>query len=368
MAVRLVSNPPNPYLSQHRELLEPPPPVKVEVYEENAKTILSDNDSPDIPFRWSLNPYRGCQHACAYCYARPYHEYLGMGPGTDFDTKLVVKVNAAELLRKELAAAQRRTMKPSSRPAKSGVVDSVCFSGVTDCYQPLEAVYRITRACLEVCLEFRMPISVITKSYLVMRDAHLLAGLQRAAGAVVYQSIPFADDKLARLIEPQAPSPSRRFDAMRRLTAAGIPVGVMVSPIIPGLNDKEIPDVLRRAAEAGAGFANYTALRLPGSVEDVFMERLKSALPLRAARVEARIREMRGGKLNETRFGARMSGDGEYWQSIRSLFKVSAARFGLASTYQRRVGAMPEAAGSPPILERHTQSDSGKADQLRFDF
>lgn len=316
MALKLIANPPNPYLSQYREWLGPPPAVKVEVYEEHAKSVVTENDSPDIPFRWSVNPYRGCQHACAYCYARPYHEYLGMGAGTDFDTKLVAKVNAAELLRKELA-------KPKLRG------QPICFSGVTDCYQPIEVTYKLTQECLRVCLETGNPVSIITKSFLVMRDALLIAQIGRTVGAEVYQSVPFADDKLARLIEPQAPPPSKRFEAMRRLTEAGVTVGVMVAPIIPGLNDKEIPEVLRRAAECGARSAHYTALRLPGSVAEVFMERLNTAMPLRAKRVESRIREMRGGELNETRFGKRMRGEGEYWETIRSLFRLSVQRYGL---------------------------------------
>lgn len=316
MTLRLIANPPNPYLSEHREWLGPAPPVDIEVYEERAKSILSENDSPDIGFRWSVNPYRGCQHACAYCYARPTHEYLSMGAGTDFDTKLIAKVNAPELLRRAF-----------SKPAWER--ESVCFSGVTDCYQPIEAVYRLTRQCLEVCLEFRNRVSIITKSYLIMRDAELLAQLHRATGAVVYQSIAFADDKIAKLIEPHAPPPSRRFDAMKKLREAGVAIGVMVAPIIPGLNDREIPEILARAGELGAKSAGYTPLRLSGSVAKVFMERIKEAMPLRAARIEARIREMRGGGLNDSRFGHRMRGNGEYWDSIQALFRISAERAGI---------------------------------------
>lgn len=311
-----VSNPPNPYLSAHHEWLEPPPPARVEVYEEHAKSILSENDSPDIPFRWSVNPYRGCQHACAYCYARPYHEYLGFGAGTDFETKLVAKVNSGELLREAF-----------SRKGWRG--EQVNFSGVTDCYQPLEAVYKLTRACLEVCLEFRNPAAVVTKSFLVMRDAELFARLNQSAAATVYQSIPFADDATARLIEPQAPSPSRRLEAMRRLTAAGVPVGVLIAPLIPGLNDREMPEILERAAEAGAKWAGYMPLRLPGNVRPVFLERLAAAMPDRAARVEARIREMRQGRLNESAFGARMRGQGNYWESVEDLFRMARDRAGL---------------------------------------
>lgn len=316
MRLQPIDNPPNPYLSQHAEWLEPPPPAKLEIYEEASGSVLTRNDSPDLPFTWSINPYRGCQHACAYCYARPYHEYLGFGAGTDFDTKLVVKTNAADLLREALA---KRSWKG----------ERINFSGITDCYQPIEAAYGITRACLRVCLEFRNPVAVVTKSFLVVRDADLLSEIDRAAGAHVYVSIPFADAKMAAMIEPQAPPPGRRFEAVRRLTEAGLNVGVMVAPIIPGLNDREIPAILEQAARAGAKSANYTALRLSGSVRPVFLQRLEQAMPKRAKRVINRIRDIRGGKLNENRFGKRMGGEGPYWASVKSLFEISRSQFGL---------------------------------------
>lgn len=337
--MKLVSNPPNPYISTYHEWLEPPPPAKLEIYEETAKSILSENDSPDVPFRWSVNPYRGCQHACAYCYARPYHEYLGLGAGTDFETKLVVKLNAADLLR---TAFSKRGWRG----------ERVNFSGVTDCYQPLEAVYGVTRACLEVCRDFANPVAIVTRSYLVMRDAELLAEIDRVADAAVFESIPFADDALARLIEPQAPPPSRRFDAMRKLTAAGVRVGVLVAPVIPGLNDREIPAILKRSAEAGARQACFMPLRLPGNVASVFLERLHAALPDRAARVEARIREMRGGALTESRFVDRMRGEGEYWRSVQDLFEVHRERNGLKSASDSatsRQASKPRGASGPPI-------------------
>lgn len=311
-----VANPPNPYTSRHAEWLEPPPPARVEVYEETARSILSENDSPDLPFRWSVNPYRGCQHACAYCYARPYHEYLELGAGTDFDTKLVVKTNAPELL----AAAFSR---------KSWRREAVNFSGVTDCYQPLEAGWLLTQRCLGVCLEYRNPVMVVTKGYLVVRDAELLAELNRRAGATVCISVPFASDKTARKIEPQAPPPSRRFAAIRRLRQSGVPVGVLVAPVIPGLSDSEIPEILEQAADAGATSASFVALRLPSSVQPVFWERLKQSMPLRADRIEKRIRDIRGGELTSAALGRRMTGEGVYWDGIRRLFEVSAARFGL---------------------------------------
>jgi DNA repair photolyase len=316
LKLRPIDNPPNPYLSQHAEWLEPPPEARVEVYEETSGSVLSRNDSPDIPFTWSINPYRGCQHACAYCYARTYHEYLGMGAGTDFDTKIVVKTNAAELLREELSK-------------KNWKRESINFSGITDCYQPIEAAYGITRACLEVCLALCNPVAVVTKSFLVVRDADLLARLNEAGSARVFVSIPFADAETAKLIEPQAPPPARRFEAVRRLSEAGVPVGVFVAPIIPGLNDRDVPRILEQAAAAGAQSASYTALRLPGSVEAVFLQRLQEAMPQRAKRVLNRLRDIRGGELSDSRFGKRMRGSGVYWESIRDLFEMSKTRYGL---------------------------------------
>jgi DNA repair photolyase len=313
--MKRLENPPNPYESSHREWLEPPPRVQVEVYEEQVRSALAENDSPDVPFRWSCNPYRGCQHACAYCYARTTHEYLGYGAGTDFDAKLVVKVNVAQ-----------RLAEAFSRPGWQG--ESVHFSGATDCYQPLEAVYGLTRRCLEVCREYRNPAAVATKSYLVVRDADLLAELSRAAGAQVCISIPMTDRQMTRALEPQAPTPERRFDAIRRLAAAGVPVGVIVAPVILGLTDREVPTVLQRAREAGATRASYVPLRLPGSVGEVFLTRLRRELPLHARRVEQRMRDLRGGRLNDPRFGHRMRGAGSYWDSVAQLFELWRDRLG----------------------------------------
>ncbi len=366
--LRCMENPPNPYETEYRQWLEPPPAAQVEVYEERARSILSENDSPDIGFRWSVNPYRGCQHACAYCYARPTHEYLNLGAGTDFETKLIAKVNAPELLR---AAFSRRGWQG----------ESVCFSGVTDCYQPIEASYGLTRRCLEVCREFANPVSIVTKGCLVLRDAGLLAELNRVAEAVVFVSVAFADDATARSLEPQAPPPSRRMEAIRALAAAGVPVGVMVAPIIPGLNDKEIPTILRRAAESGARTAAYVPLRLPGSVAPVFLSRLHEAMPQRARRIESRIREMRGGRLNDPRFGKRMKGEGPYWESIRSLFRVTAQRCGLslgaysAAEPDPSSGERPDSAGlanaivNRPAAElKGNPPEPSRVQQLRFDF
>ncbi len=345
MNLRRVDNPPNPYLSRHAEWLEPPPGVRIEVYEETARSILSHNDSPDVPFSWSVNPYRGCGHGCSYCYARTYHEYLGYGAGTDFETKLVVKCNAPDLLR---VALRRKRWKG----------ETINFSGITDAYQPIEASYRLTRRCLEVCLAFRNPAVVVTKSFLVVRDAELLAELSRRAASAVYVSIPFADHETARLFEPYAPSPSRRFEAIRRLRAAGVPVGVIVSPVIPGLNDSHIPRILEQAADAGAQSASFTALRLPGSVEEVFCKRLREAMPLRAKRVINRLRDIRGGCVDTSRFGERMRGSGPYWETIRNLFHISKRRYGLGDT----------SAPDPTPAKVYREPRKVKDAQLAFDF
>jgi len=362
MQLRRVDNPPNPYLSQHAEWLEPPPPARLEICEETSGSILSRNDSPDLPFTWSANPYRGCQHACAYCYARPYHEYLGLGAGTDFDTKLIVKRNAADLLREAFRKA-------------TWTRELVNFSGITDCYQPIEASYGITRACLQVCLEFANPVAVVTKGFLVVRDADVLQALHQTAEATVCVSIPFADAETAKLIEPQAPPPARRFETVRRLSDAGIPVTVIVSPVIPGLNDRDIPRILEQAAAAGAQSASYTALRLPGSVESVFVSRLREVLPLRADRVLNRLRDIRGGRLSESRFGKRMRGSGTYWKSIDDLFQISKKRFGLdregaGSSCECRVGPGEVRTDARPPGARPADSAPSATPllQLSFDF
>ena len=312
---RPVANPPNPWLSQHVEYLEDIPDAALEVYEEDARTILSRNDSPDVPFSWSLNPYRGCYHGCAYCYARPSHEYLEWGAGTDFERKIVVKRNAPALLR-------------AAFEAKGWQGDTLAFSGVTDCYQPLEAAYRLTRGCLEVCRDYRNPVGVITKGALVARDAELLAELGEVAGCSVTLSIPFIDDEGGRQIEPYASSVSKRFAALEALSAAGVRTGVGVSPVIPGLNDSQIPAILKRARECGAQYAFMTMVRLPGSVLPVFQERLTRAVPLRAQAVLSAIRDVRGGGLSRGAFGERMTGQGPRWQAIEQLFATHARRLG----------------------------------------
>lgn len=315
MEPRRIWNPPNPYLTEHRELLGEPPVAALEVYADHAQSILSKNDSPDIGFRWSVNPYRGCAHACGYCYARPTHEYFGLGAGTDFERKIFVKPRAPQLL----AQAFRR---------RSWRGERVVFSGVTDCYQPLEAAWTLTRGCLEVCRDFHNPVAVITKSALIRRDIDVLAELSRTAGASVAISIAFVDEQIARLMDPGAPSPRRRFETMRLLADAGIDVGIGVAPIIPGLNDSDIPALLREAKRCGARFAFKTLLRLPGSVKAVFFHRLHEALPLRAAKIEHRLRETRDGALSDSRFGHRHHGSGAYWDVIDQQWDLWTRKLG----------------------------------------
>lgn len=278
--------------------------------------MLSENKSPDLPFRWSINPYRGCMHACAYCYARPSHQYLGWGAGTDFDRKIVVKTNAPEVLRAEFM-----------RPSWEG--ESIVFSGITDCYQPLEASYALTRRCLEVCLDFQNPVSITTKGALVRRDVDLLGKLANRARATVHMSIPFASDEMARKIEPYASRASHRFEALRALSDAGVATGIAIAPVIPGLNDTAIPELLARAHEAGARRAFLVMLRLPREVLPVFDERLEQALPERANKVRNALREMRGGAMNESSFGARFRGKGARWEMIEQLFETHCRRLGM---------------------------------------
>jgi len=310
-----ISNPPNPWATTEVEYLEGAPEVKLEVFEDRTRQILAKNNSPDVGFTFSVNPYRGCFHACAYCYARPSHEYLSLGAGTDFDRKIVVKLRAAELLRAAFAK-------------KSWRKETVAFSGVTDCYQPLEASYRLTRACLQVCVEHANPAAIITKSALIERDVDVLVDLARVASAFVTVSIPFWDPERARAIEPYVATPARRLRVIETLARAGLDVGVNVAPIIPGLNDQDIPKILAAARDAGATRAGCVLVRLPGSVKQVFEQRLRHALPLVADRVLHRIRETRGGRLYDPRYSVRGRGEGTYAEAIKLLFDTTAARLG----------------------------------------
>jgi DNA repair photolyase len=312
-----VSNPQNRFSSIALEYDEGEAPLaELEVYEDQSKSILSGNDSPDVGFRWSVNPYRGCQHACTYCYARPSHEYLSFGAGTDFERKIVVKPRAAELLRE-------------SFEKKSWKGDLVVFSGITDCYQPLETKMRLTRACLEVCAEYRNPIGIITKSSVIERDIDVLHELARVASVRVSVSVPFWDPATAKALEPMVTTPERRMKIVETLAKAGIPVGVSISPIVPGLNDDHLGDVLERARDAGARHAFYVLLRLPGAVAVVFEKGLREKLPLRAEKVLRRLREAHGGKLYDSSYGARGRGEGVYADTIRALFERTAKRCGM---------------------------------------
>jgi DNA repair photolyase len=338
--MRYVENPPNPWLDTHVEWIGEPPESRLEVFEEEAtRTIINKNDSPDVGFDYSVNVYRGCQHACTYCFSRPTHEYLGFGAGTDFERKIVVKVNAPRLLRAEML---KRSWKGSE----------LVFSFTSDPYLPLEAHYKLTRACLEVCLEFRNPVGIVTKSALVRRDADVLAALAREASAAVFFTIGFVDHKTARALEPHAPSPDSRFKAMEELARAGIPVGIGIAPVVPGLNDPHIPQLLKRARECGARYAFINLLRLPGSVAPYFEQRLREKLPDRADRILNRLREVRGGKLNVSEFGKRMTGEGEYWKMIEQTFRVHARRLGFnepqyaAAFESRKTFRRPTAQGS----------------------
>ncbi len=294
----------------------PGPPVPTSYYRDTSRTILSENHSPDIPFRWSLNPYRGCEHGCSYCYARPSHEYLGFSAGLDFETRLVVKEDAPELLRKKLSS-------PNWQP------ETISMSGNTDPYQPLERRLRITRRCLEVLARFRNPVDVITKSDLVARDIDLLGELASHGAARVMVSVTTLDADLAGRLEPRAARPERRLEAVRALADAGIPVGVMVAPVIPGLTDDEIPAILKAAAQAGAHGAAWILLRLPQPVDRLFEDWLEQHFPQRKDKVLHRIRQCREGRITDGRFGRRMRGQGPYAQQLAALFRTTARRLGL---------------------------------------
>ncbi len=305
---------------------EDAPAAKLEVYFDRTGTILAKNDSPDVGFNFSVNPYRGCFHACAYCFARPTHEYLSFGAGTDFERKIVVKKDAPELLRKSFSQKGWRG-------------ELVMFSGVTDCYQPLESRYRLTRGCLEVCAEYKNPAHVITKSPLVERDIDVLLAVAKASHFSIAISIPFIDETHARALEPFVTTPARRLRTIERLAAAGVRVGVMVAPIIPGLNDQDMPAALKAARDAGASFAGYTLLRLPGHVKDVFESRIRVALPEKAERVMSHIKQARNGKVYDATFGVRGRGTGPYAEAIGRLFDATAKRLGYESPGGREEGA-----------------------------
>jgi DNA repair photolyase len=288
-----------------------------EYFPDDSQSIVTENDSPDVGFRYSVNPYRGCSHGCSYCYARPYHEYMGLSAGLDFETKVFVKYRAAELLQDFLA-------RPAWQP------ETIVFSGVTDCYQPAERQFRITRACVAVAAGCRQPIGIITKNALVTRDIDLLKQLAEHNAVGVSLSITSLDPKLARFMEPRTSSPQARLNAIRALHAAGISTNVMVAPVVPGLTDSEMPAILAAAREAGAQSAGYVLLKLPTTVREVFTDWLRRTYPDRAGRIETLIRSTREGKLNDSKFSRRQVGTGHIAELIADTFEIWTKKLGFA--------------------------------------
>lgn len=316
---------------------EADPAPQTKFYRDASQTIITYNDSPDIPFNASLNPYRGCEHGCSYCYARITHEYLGFSAGLDFETKVMVKEAAPDLLRRELAAAR---WKPQL----------LAMSGVTDCYQPIERRLKLTRRCLAVLAEFRNPVGIVTKNHLVTRDIDLLSELAAHQAVAVNLSINSLDLELARRLEPRASLPSHRFDAIAALSKAGIPVGVLIAPVIPALNDFEIPAILTAAKRAGAQWAGMVVLRLPLTVATIFQQWLDDHAPEKKAKVLDRIRAMRGGKLNDPRFGNRMQAEGIFADQLSQMFDIGCRKAGIpqagpelsTASFRRPAGAQSE--------------------------
>ena len=303
-------------------------------FQDHSQTVIARNDSPDVGFTASLNPYRGCEHGCIYCYARPTHEFLGFSAGLDFESKIMIKEDAPELLRAEL-------MSPKWQP------QVIFMSGVTDCYQPVEAKLKLTRRCLEVLAEFRNPVFIITKNRLVTRDIDLLSALAGYQAAAVWLSITTLDAELRKVMEPRTAPPAARLAAIRELSQAGIPVGVNVAPIIPGLTDHEMPAILKAAADAGAKTAGYTVVRLPYGVAPLFEKWLTTHFPGRKEKVLNRLRDMRGGKLNDSQWGTRMRGEGIFADQIGQMFEVARRKAGIpnngaelsAAAFRRSGGA-----------------------------
>jgi len=316
------SNPVNRFekISYQRSEWDEPedPSVQTTFLKDDTRSIINYNDSPDVGFNASINPYRGCEHGCIYCFARPNHEYLGFSAGLDFETKIFVKQNAPELLRRELSS-------PRWEP------QVIAISGVTDAYQPIERRLRLTRRCLEVLVEFRNPVVIITKNELVTRDIDLLRELARVDGILVFVSVTSLDPNLARELEPRAPHPARRLAAIEELAASGIPVGTLVAPVIPGLTDHEMPAIVAAVAKAGAIAAGYVPLRLPYGVAPLFEEWLSLHRPLQKEKILNRIRDIRGGRLNDPNFLTRMQGSGAYAEHMAELFELSCRKAGLNS-------------------------------------
>lgn len=292
------------------------PLLRTEIFKDTSRTIISENKSPDIGFRYSINAYRGCEHGCAYCYARPTHEYLGLSPGLDFESKIYVKRQAPVLLREAL---MKKTWQP----------EPINISGITDCYQPLERKMELTRQCLQVLAEFKNPVTMITKNQLVVRDLDIFKEMAAWNGILIFISVTSLDADLLRVLEPRTSHPTARLKAVEVLASAGIPVGVNVAPCIPGLTDHEMPAILKAAKEAGAQFAGFTPLRLPSSVLPVFEEWLEVHHPLKKQKVLNAVRDIRGGKLNDPNFGSRMRGQGPRAEHLAQMFELYTKKYGL---------------------------------------
>ena len=316
-------NTPNRFEKTHLEPIdievpynEDEPQIKTSFFKDTSKSILAKNDSPDLQFAYSINPYRGCEHGCIYCYARPSHEYLGFSAGLDFETKIMVKFDAPKLLEE---AFQKKTWEPQL----------IVFSGNTDCYQPVERKLQLTRQCLEVFLKHRNPVGLITKNALILRDIDIFQEMAKLNLVHITISLTSLDPELIRKMEPRTSTPAERLRAIEELASNGIPVGVNAAPIIPGLTDEEVPAILKEAAARGATSAGYVLVRLPGAVKELFVEWVKRELPDRAGKILNRIREARNGELTDARFGSRMKGEGEIADSIISLFRLYARKYKL---------------------------------------
>jgi DNA repair photolyase len=317
------NNPPNRftplyYVREQDWIDEDDPAPKTQVLRDTSRSILSRNDSPDVGFDVSVNPYRGCEHGCIYCYARPTHEYLGFSAGLEFESNILIKQDAAELLKQALRS-------PRWQP------QPIALSGITDPYQPLERRLQLTRQCLDVLREFRNPVVIITKNHLVTRDLDLLAELAIHQAAMVYISITTLDAALCRQLEPRASIPERRLAAIEQAAAAGVSVGVLVAPVIPGLNDHEVPSILHAAHRAGARYAGSIPVRLPHAVGPLLEQWLSEHYPTKKSKVLNRIKAMRGGQLNDPRFGSRMRGEGIFAEQLHDLFRLSCRKVGISS-------------------------------------
>lgn len=311
-------NPPNRFLKHYsvpesEPLSEDITVPKTEYFLETPRRVVNKVSSPDLGMAYSLNPYQGCEHGCAYCYARPTHEYWGFSAGLDFESKIIIKENAPDLLRKTLKS-------------KSWKVDVIALAGNTDCYQPIERVRRLTRGILEVCLEFRNPVGLITKNSLILRDLDLLTELGKLNLVSVAVSITTLDEKLRHAMEPRTASVAKRFQIIERLSSSGIPVLVMVAPVIPGLTDHEMTKIIKRAADCGARSAGYTIVRLNGAVGEVFTDWIRKNLPDRAEKVLSQIRQAHGGQLNDSQWVRRLKGDSEMTDVIARMFRIAKKR------------------------------------------